>query len=183
MNRSTKSGLVATTFAIVGLIWCSGCASTNVNPEVAKPGVGYVDFYCKDASVMWNVKDVTAGTSKRLFSKPKPVDTGVLRMAFAPGTYKLEVSFLNRVVSEPGDIELQIKDQQVLPVEAFMVPAGSTLIQEKSISGGSTVYGRPGRTTKVTNEAANLFRVELTPQTPLAYAKKELMSYAAKAQP
>ena len=100
-------------------------------------------------------------------------------MAFPPGTYKLEVSFLNRVVSEPGVIELQIQSQQVLPVEAYMVPAGSTLIQEKSISGGATVYGRYGRTTKVKNEGANLFRVELNPQAPIAYAKKEQMSYTS----
>jgi hypothetical protein len=182
MKTSPKAGLVAITFAIAGL-WAAGCASTNVDPDVAKPGLGYVDFYCKDPSVMWNVKDVTTANSKRLFSKPKPVESGVLRMAFAPGTYKLEVSFLNRVVSEPGVVELQIQDRQVLPVEAYMVPAGSTLIREKSISGGATVYGRYGRTTKVTNEGANLFRVELTPQAPIAYAKKDQMSYAARTQP
>src|SRR5262252_6989826 len=100
MNTSPKAGLVAIAFAIAGMLWSVGCASTSVNPDVAKPGVGYVDFYCKDTAVMWNVKDVTSANSKRLFSKPKPLDTGVLRMAFAPGTYKLEVSFLNRVVSE-----------------------------------------------------------------------------------
>lgn len=178
MNGLFKAARVAMAITIAGL-YCAGCASTNVNPDAAKPGVGYVDFYCKaDPAVAWYVKDITGTKPKRRFLDPYPVETGILRLSLAPGNYKLEVSFLNRVVSEPGIVELQVQAQQIVPVEASMVPAGTTKIQEKSIRGGATVYGRYGRTTKISHEEANLFGVELSPQSPVAYAKKDRMSYA-----
>jgi hypothetical protein len=101
-----------------------------------------------------------------------------LRLAFAPGSYRVTVSFLNQVVPYPGEVGIEIKEGMVTPVQAHLVNGEDAAIVGKTVHAGGTVYGRAGRTTKITTEGADTFRVELNAEPPLAFAKKEWMPYA-----
>jgi hypothetical protein len=176
MNPHPKAWVIAVSLVIVGL-WCAGCASPSVNPQSAQPGVGYADFYCKDAPALaWDVRQ--RNPDKKLFYSPDPVEKGILRLAFAPGSYRVTVSFLNQVVPYPGEVGIEIKEGMVTPVQAHLVPGEDAAIVGKTVHAGGTVYGRAGRTTKITTEGADTFRVELNAEPPLAFAKKEHMPYA-----
>jgi hypothetical protein len=180
MKQSLKGVLLAFSVAIAGL-WCAGCSSTGVNPNTAQPGVGYVDFYCaENPSLAWDVDQITPGGAQKIFSEPNPVANGVLRLAFAPGNYHFEVSFLNQVISEQGTIELEVKQGLVTPVQAKLTPGGTSTVLEKETRTGSTYYGRAGRSTRITGNESNAYHVVLNQQAPLAYSRKELMPYAVK---
>jgi hypothetical protein len=176
MNPHPKAWVIAVLLVIVGL-WCAGCASPSVNPQSAQPGVGYADFYCKDAPALaWDVRQ--RNPDKKLFYSPNPVEKGILRLAFAPGSYQVSVSFLNQVVPYPGEVGLEIKEGMVTPVQAHLVAGEDSAIVGTTVHAGGTVYGRAGRTTKITTEGADTFRVELNAEPPLAFAMKEQMPYA-----
>jgi len=183
MNFFRKAKLATIWLSIAGL-WCTGCASTNVNPSAAQHGVGYADFYCNEqASLSWDVREVTSGGSKKIFSEPTPPDEDILRLTFAPGRHRVRVSFLNHVISDPGEVEIEITERSITPVQARLIPAGSATIKGKSIHGGATYYGRYGRSTKVTMQDSAAFRVELSAQTPVAYIMKEQTPYWRKTPP
>jgi hypothetical protein len=178
-----KAGLVAIMFATAGL-WCGGCASSDINPERAHAGVGYVDFYCREKPALaWDVRKFTPEAVTKVFYDPDPVDAGILRLSFAPGTYRFRVSFLNQVISDPGEVELEIKEGLITPVQARLVPTGIAMIKGKSVQGGGTYYGRYGRTTKIRMEGADMFAVDLAAEPPIAYSRKAQMLYAQVTRP
>jgi hypothetical protein len=79
-------------FALLAL-WASGCVTQNVNPPQARANTGYVDFHADSAGELyWQVErfDDRAHSFKNVFSELEPPTGGFLRLAFAPGHYRLD---------------------------------------------------------------------------------------------
>ena len=86
--------------------------------------------------------------------------------------FRSQVTFLNRVVSEPGLVEVEVVDGKVTPVHVTLISVGTTSVQRKEQRVGTTVKGYSGRTTKVTNNESVMFRVAAVAAAPLPYQPK-----------
>jgi hypothetical protein len=166
----------------IGLL-ITGCASPNVNPPQARAKTGYVDLYADpSAALSWDVGRFEDRTQdfKDVFSELDPPQGGILRLAFAPGHYRLQITFMNRVVSEPGLVEVEAKDGMITPVRVELTETGVTAVRTKQTSVGGTVYGRYGRRTKIGSSESAIYRVSAFPQSLQPYRLKQQMPYSPK---
>lgn len=164
----------------LGLL-AAGCATPDVNPARARAGTGYVDLHTGSADDLgWDVArfDNDSHGFRRLFSDLKPVEGGILRLALAPGRHRLRVTFLNRVIAQPAEIEMEIQDGKVTPVLVTLTEAGTTQVRTRETRAGGTAYGRYGRRTRIGSDESVLYRLTAAPQPAAAYQPKEHMSYA-----
>jgi hypothetical protein len=158
----------------------SGCATQNVNPPQARANTGYVDFHAESASELcWQVEcfDDRAQSFKNVFAELDPPAGGFLRLAFAPGHHRLRVTVLNRVVREPGLVEVGIKDGLIMPVNIRLIPDGTTQVQIKEQRVGGTAKGRYGWKTKYSSTETTVFKLSAEAETPVSYHIKEQTSY------
>ena len=120
-----------------------------------------------------------SATSKRTeLEQIEPVEGRVLRLALAPGHHRLRITFLNRVISDPALIEVEVRDGQVTPVEMTLTATGTAFVRTEEQRRGGTARGRYGRATKVASDESQMYRVTATLQTPRPYQLKEQMPYA-----
>jgi len=154
----------------------AGCSTRDVNPARARAGTGYVDFRAGGTSgLSWQVSvfDKPRGDFRPIFSKFPPPAGGVLRLGFPPGHYRLRITFLNRPVLGPGDLEVDVHNGMITPVEVVLTPEGSTLIERKEHRPGPTLKGHYGRVTKRTSQESSLFRITSKASPPIPYQPKE----------
>ena len=166
----------------IGLI-ITGCASPNVNPPQARAKTGYVDLYADPSvALSWDVGRFEDRTQdfKDVFSELDPPQGGILRVAFAPGHYRLRITFMNLVVGDPGPVEVEITDGMITPIRVELTETGVTMVRTKKTNVGSTVYGRWGRSTKIGGSESATYRVSAVPQPPQPYRLKQQMSYSPK---
>jgi hypothetical protein len=159
----------------------TGCASSNVNPSRARPNTGYVDFHADALDELdWQVEryDERSQTFRRVFSELEPPAEPSLRLAFRPGHYRFKVTFLNRVVREPGLVDVEVKAGMITPVRVQLTAAGESSVQIKRTNPGGTAYGRFGRRTKFRYEETAMYRVSAEAQPPVPYQSKAWTSYA-----
>jgi hypothetical protein len=163
----------------VGLL-VVGCASPNVNPPQARANTGYVDFHADSASELcWEVArfDGRSQSYQRVFSELEPPLGGVLRLAFAPGRHRLRVTILNRVITQPAEVEVELQDGKITPVRVTLTEAGVALVQTRQTSRGGTARGRYGRRTTIGSDETVMYAISAVADTPVAYQLKERMSY------
>jgi len=161
-------------------LWASGCATQNVNPPQARANTGYVDFQADpSAELCWDVARFDDRTQdfKSVFSELDPLADGVLRLAFAPGHYRLRVTFLNRVIAKPAEIEVEVQDGKITPVRVTLTAAGTAFVKTKSESYGGTAKGRYGRRTKYGSNESVMYDLSAVAAPPVAYQVKERMPY------
>ena len=166
--------------AAVGLL-VAGCASPDVNPPQARAKTGYVDFYADSAGELrWQVArfDDRAQSFKNVFSEWELLPDRVLRLAFAPGHHRLRVTFTNRVVPEPGLVEVEVKDGMITPVHVVLIPEGATLVETREDRWGTSYKGRYGRGTKVSSSESSTYRISTEANAPTPYQVKERTVYA-----
>ena len=140
-----------------------------------------MDFHAEaSAELSWEGARWEDGAREfqRVFWELEPPTGGVLRLAFAPGRHRLRVTFLNRVVTKPVEIEVEVQDGKVLPVRVTLAEAGTTLVRTKEQERGGTAYGRYGRRTKIGRDETVMYDISATPGPPVAYKPKEKMPYA-----
>ena len=162
-------------------LWFSACSTPNVNPPQARANTGYVDFHADSAGdLSWDVArfDDRTQTFHRIFSAVKPPPGGVLRLAFAPGRQRLQLTFLNRAIADPAVVEVQVQNGQVTPVRVSFSEAGVASVRTKEVSRGATVYGRYGRSTTIGTSETATYSLSAVVDPPVAYQPKESMSYA-----
>lgn len=162
-------------------LWVSGCATPNVNPPQARANTGYVDFYADSSGELsWEVArfDGRSQSFNRVFSELDPPSGGVLRLAFAPGRHRLRVTFLNRVITKPADVEVEVPDGKITPVRVTLTEAGVALVQTREENRGGTAKGRYGRRTKIGSDETAMYSLSAVADVPVAYQLKERMSYA-----
>jgi hypothetical protein len=159
----------------------AGCASPNVNPAMPKANTGYADFFTDSAEDLdWEVRQLNTATGQfePVFSRLKPIEGRILRLAFAPGRYSLRVTFLNRVIAKPAEVEVEVQDGKITPVRVTLTEAGATSVRTKETSRGGTLYGRYGRRTKIGSDEASMNSISAVAAPPVAYQVKERMAYA-----
>jgi hypothetical protein len=175
--KTIKVLLTLTAFAL----WVAGCASPNVNPPQARANTGYVDFHADpSAGLSWEVArfDDRTQSFRSAFSELEPPPGGALRLAFAPGHYRMRVTFLNRIVREPTLVEVEVKDGMITPVRVTLTEVGAAFVRTKEVSRGSTAYGRYGRRTKIGSDETVMYGISAVAGAPMPYQVKERTSYA-----
>jgi hypothetical protein len=161
-------------------LWAAGCASPNVNPPQARANTGYVDLRADSTNELcWEVGqfDQAKGEFRRVFSSLEPPTGGILRLAFAPGRYKLRVTFLNFAIVRPAELEVEVQDGKITPVRVVLTDTGDSFVNSKKTTVGGTAYGRYGRRTKFDSDNADLFEVAAQPEAPVPYQVKEQITY------
>lgn len=158
-----------------------GCATQNVNPPHARANTGYVDFHAGSPDgLSWEVArfdDRTQGF-KIVFSELEPPPDAVLRLAFAPGHYRMRVTFLNRVISQPAEVEVEVRDGMITPVPVALVPDGTALVERRERRVGPTVRGFYQRNTKLSSNESTMYRVSAVADAPMPYQARERTVYA-----
>jgi len=163
--------LVASAVLLAG-----GCASSNVNPAAARHHTGYVDFYVTVTNdLFWDVTDMAS--NRKVFSKFRPLGGPILRLAFKPGQYQFQITFLNRVIADTGTAEAHVRDGMVTPIMVTLLPTDATVVQSKSIEAGQTFYGPYRRRTNIRSTQVVTYKIIAEPQSPLPYRQKEMMPY------
>ena len=170
----------------LGLLWAlaglaAGCAAPDPNPAVARANTGYVDFHTdRPDELCWEVARFDDRTQdfQRLHSELAPPPAGVLRVALPPGTHRLRISFLNRVVREPAILPVDVKDGMVTPVRVRFSADGTALVQNAEKQLGGTAKGRYGRRTKFSADETTLYRLSAEAGPTVAYQVRERMPYA-----
>jgi hypothetical protein len=156
------------------LVIVTGCAVHDVNPPAPKASTGYVDFFSEDdGGLSWQIQRFGKEGGKILFEEFKPRTNGVVRLAFAPGEYRLGITFLNRAIPEPGIASVVVEDGKITPVRVTLVEAGTTILESKEVRVGGTFYGRLGRSTRIRAGESTTFHVEAETQKPISYRPKE----------
>jgi hypothetical protein len=161
-------------FALL-LLGISGCATSSVNPQKAHANTGYVDFRADpSASLSWQVARLDDQTKNFtiIYSELSSPPDGILRLAFAPGRYQFQITFLNRVVTEPGLVEVTVVDGKITPVQVTLVPNGTASVQQKEQRVGMKVGGFAGRKTKYSSDESDTYQVSATAAAPLPYQPK-----------
>jgi hypothetical protein len=162
-------------------LWVSGCATPDVNPPSARANTGYVDFHADPAEELcWQIERFDDGAQrfKTAFSELNPPVVGVLRLAFAPGHHRLRVTFMNRVIVQPAEIEVEVQDGKIIPVRVTLSAAGATQVATREVSRGGTAKGRYGQRTRYGSDSSVSYRLSAVAETPLAYQLREQMPYA-----
>jgi hypothetical protein len=146
-----------------------------------RANTGYVDFHADSSGELsWDVArfDDRTQSFKSVFSELEPAAGGFLRLAFAPGRHRLQVTFLNRVIAKPAEVEVEVQDGKITPVRVTLTEAGTALVRTKEVSRGGTAYGRYGRRTKIGSDETAMYGISAVADPPVTYQLKERMPYA-----
>ena len=179
MKHFYAAGLLQA-FLIFGLL-LGGCATRNVNPTQAKANTGYVDFHADSSSdLSWDVArfDERSQVFQSIFSELEPPQNGALRLAFPPGHCRLRVTFLNRVIAKPAEIEVEVRDGKITPVRVTLTAAGASQVRTEEESRGGRARGSYGRRVKVGSVETAMYNVSAVADPPVAYQTKERKSDA-----
>ena len=163
--------------AAAGLL-LSGCASPNVNPPQARVNTGYVDFHADSSEELnWQVRrfDDRTRSFQHVFSELKPPQDGFLRLAFAPGSHRLQVTFLNRVIVKPVEVEVEVQDGKITPVRVTLTAAGVSLVRTREENVGGVGSRRYGRHAKIGADEAARYDISAEAESPVAYQLKGRM--------
>jgi len=167
--------------ALVWALLVFGCSSPNVNPGSPKLHVGYIDLYADSpGEFCWAVHEVGPSPDdlKKVFYDLSPVQGRILRLALPPGPHRLRVTFLDRVVTKPVEVEVEIHESEITPVRVSLAPEGNAFVKTKETSAGGTAYGRYGRRTKIGSYETSMFALTAQTEAPVPYQRKEQMPYA-----
>lgn len=169
-------------FALTALaLVLSGCVTRDVNPLQARAHKGYVDFYEESVGELsWQVDrfDEKAQAFRTVFSELEARPERILRLELPPGHHRLRVLFMNCFIREPAQVEVDVQEGRVTPVEVTVTPDGTTDVLRKEVRLGSTAGGRYGRSAKYTSSESGLYRVSARAQAAQSYAVKDRMPYA-----
>ena len=159
----------------------AGCATSEINPARARANTGYVDLHAKlSPDLSWEVAlfDERAQDFRRLVSDWEPPKNGILRLELAPGSHRLRVACLNRNTTGPIEFPIAVEDAKITPVRVTFTKAGTSLVETEETSTGGTVYGRYGRSTKITGTEEVRYQLSATAEAPVTYQQKAQMPYA-----
>ncbi len=162
-------------------LWAPGCATQNVNPPQARANTGYVDLRADPSGKLsWEVAryDDRTKSFKVFFSQLDPLPDKVLRLAFAPGHYRLRVVFLNRIITQPAEVEVEVREGMITPVRVALVPDGTALVESREQRVGPTVRGHYRSNSKLSSDETATYRLSAAADASLPYQTKERTVYA-----
>ena len=166
--------------AAAGLI-LTGCASPNVNSPQARANTGYVDFHADPpGELSWQVArfEDSKGAFQSVFMDLNPPPDGFVRLAFAPGRHRLRVTFANRVIVKPAEVDVQVEDGKITPVCVKLTASGVALVRTREENMGGAANRRYGRHAKIGSDETARYDIAAVAAAPVAYQVRERMPYA-----
>jgi len=157
------------------VLLAAGCATPNVNPAHARANTGYVDFHADTPDELyWDVSQLKEGSSnpEPVYSELNPPKGGFLRLAFPPGVHRLRITFLNRVVSAPAEIAVEVQDGKITPVRITLNEAGTTSVRSREFSMAPSVKNNR-RAVRYGSDESRQYELSAQAEPPLAYQPKE----------
>jgi len=156
------------------LMALGGCATRDVNPQTAKPGRGYVDFYTQPKTESWwkvEVFDAAKQTYREFSAEFKGPEEDIFRVEAPPGRYRARIAFVNRFTEAPAEVEVAVRAGMITPVPVALEMAGASNIR--------TVEDRAGGSLrkKVTDRPETVWKISAAAKAALPYAPKAQMAY------
>ncbi|HVM50538.1 MAG TPA: hypothetical protein VMU04_21105 [Candidatus Acidoferrum sp.] len=165
--------------AITGpLLFACGCAGPDVNPSSPHPGRGYVDLFTQPKKDVWwkvDVFDARQQGYKEFTAEFKAPGQEILRVQARPGVHKARISFVNQAIQAPAEVEVEVREGMITPVEVKLTEAGSSYVrdvEDRAVSGFRTA----GRN-KVTDYPQQVWQITATALPPIPYTPKENTTY------
>jgi hypothetical protein len=165
--------------AISGMVLlANGCATPDVNPQAPRPGRGYVDLFTQPKTNVWwkvDVFDSRRQDYKEFTAQFKAPEQAIFRVEARPGSYKTRISFVNQAIQAPAEVEVEVRDGMITPVEIKLNQGGSSyvrVVEDRARSGFRTA-----RRNEVTDYPQQLWEISATAQPPIPYVPKENTAY------
>jgi hypothetical protein len=160
------------------LLFGNGCASPDVNPQVSRSGRGYVDFFTQPKQDVWwkvDVFDARDQGYKEFTAQFEAPSQGILRVEARPGSHKGRISFVNQAIEAPAEIEVEVREGMITPVEVKVTKGGSSYVRtvEDRARSGFNAAGR----NKVTDSPQELWKISARALPPVLYSPKESVTY------
>jgi hypothetical protein len=146
--------------ALLTALLAFGCASNGARHQQPRVNTGYVDFSATSGEeLFWEISrfDKRSKKYERLYSKLKAPEGGVLRLAFTPGQHQVRVTFLNRLVAQPLETEVNVLEGRITPVRIALTPAGKSSVETRELMWGPRGTGRYGRRTEMGSDENTLY--------------------------
>jgi hypothetical protein len=160
------------------LLLAIGCASPDVNPHAPRPCRGYVDLFTQPKEDVWwkvDVFDSRKEGYKEFTAQFKAPGQAIFRIEARPGLHKGRISFVNQAVEAPAEVEVEVREGMITPVEVKVTKAGSSYVRtvEDRARSGFNTAGR----NKVTDYPQQLWQISATALPPVPYTPKENTAY------
>jgi hypothetical protein len=160
------------------LVLAAGCASPDVNPQATRPGRGYVDFFTQPREDVWwkvDVFDSRKQDYREFTTEFKTPGEGILRVEARPGPHKGRISFVNQAIEAPAELEIEVREGMITPVEVKVAKGGSSYVrsvEDRARSGFNT-----GGRNKVTDSQQQLWQITARALPPIPYIPKQNAAY------
>ena len=171
--------ILITLYVLSGvLLLGNGCASPDVNPQAPKPGRGYVDFLTQPKEDVWwkvDVFDSRKQDYKEFTTEFKAPGEGILRVEARPGPHKGRISFVNQAIEAPAEVEVEVREGMITPVEVKLSRGGSSYVrtvEDRARSG----FNNAGRN-EVTDSPQQLWQISAKALPPIPYMPKQNTGY------
>jgi hypothetical protein len=171
-----------TFFIIAALCWSvAGCATKKASH--ANSGNGYVDFFTDEGSLEWKVYKVeNGGKPKTVFERHAQLDQRGLRLEFAPGHHRFQVTFLNRVIAKPAEVDVEVLAGRVTPVHVtFGKAVTSAVIATPTLN--STMVDPAGRRIDLEDNETITYELRASAASPVIFQPMDRMVYAHNSFP
>ena len=160
------------------LLLGNGCASPDVNPQAPRPSRGYVDFFTQPKEDVWwkvDVFDARKQDYKEFTAQFKAPGQAIFRVAARPGLHKGRISFVNQGIEAPAEVEVEVREGMITPVEVKVSKGGSSYVRtvEDRARSGFNTAGR----NKVTDSPQQLWQISAAALPPAPYGPKESTAY------
>ena len=152
----------------------AGCATRDVNPPATRAGRGYVDLYTVPKTEAWwkvDVFDPRRQGYKEFSADFKAPAEGIFRVEARPGRYKARISFVNQAIEAPAEVEVEVREGLITPVQVTLNQGDSTYVRvvEDRVK---NVYRN-----KATDYQQQRWRISALAQPPAPYTPKEQTAY------
>ena len=154
--------------------FASGCATPDVDPTAARAGRGYVDLYTVPKTEAWwkvDVFDPGRQGYKEFTAQFKAPGEGVFRVEARPGRHKARVSFVNQAIEAPAEVEVEVHEGMITPVQVTLNQGDSTYVR---VTGDRA---RDVHRNKVTDYQQQRWKISAAAQPPVPYTPKGQMAY------
>jgi hypothetical protein len=155
-----------------------GCASPDVNRQTPRPSRGYVDLFTQPRTDVWwkvDVYDSRKQDYREFTAQFKSPGQAIFRVEARPGSHRARISFVNQAVEAPAEVEVDVREGMITPVEVKLNKGGSSYVRvtEDRARSGFRTAGR----NKVTDYPQQVWQISATALPPLPYSPKENAAY------
>ncbi len=160
------------------IVVASGCAGPDVNPRAPRPGRGYVDLYTQPKTDAWwkvDVFDARIEGYKEFTAEFKTPGQDIFRVSARPGPHKARISFVNQAVEAPAEIEVEVRDGMITPVQVKIEKGDTSFVRD--VDDRVRAGFRNGGRNQVTDYRQQRWMISAKVQPPVPYTPKQSTAY------